>query len=74
MHDVILTDFDYLQLTLGTGTAPDEPFDISGKILSGSALTASDLHIILVLKGKVFSAAGSRLFTGKNMMNQEQRK
>lgn len=31
------TDFNYLQLTLGTGTAPDEPFDIQSDIMRLSA-------------------------------------
>jgi YaiO family outer membrane protein len=30
-------DFNYLQLTLGTGTAPDEPFDIQSDIMRLSA-------------------------------------
>jgi YaiO family outer membrane protein len=30
-------DFNYLQLTLGTGTAPDEPFDIKSDIMRLSA-------------------------------------
>jgi YaiO family outer membrane protein len=30
-------NFDYLQLTLGTGTAPDEPFDIQSDIMRLSA-------------------------------------
>ena len=30
-------DFDYLQLTLGTGTAPDEPFDIQSNLMRLSA-------------------------------------
>ena len=30
-------DIDYLQLTLGTGTAPDEPFEIQSDIMRLSA-------------------------------------
>ena len=33
-------DFNYLQLTLGTGTAPDEPFDIQSDIMRLSAQSA----------------------------------
>ncbi len=37
-------DFNYLQLTLGTGTAPDEPFNIESEI---TRLTANSVRLIL---------------------------
>jgi YaiO family outer membrane protein len=37
-----LNDFDYLQLTLGTGTAPDEPFDIREDI---NRLSANSIRL-----------------------------
>ena len=60
----VFNDIDYLQLTLGTGTAPDEPFDIQSDIMR---LSANSIRLSYYgrLTDKALPPGGWRLFEGR---------